>query len=693
MSTPSNRTGALTKAEGSRPGERAGEVSQRTERKSDRPSMRPGGPESLVGVVISGRYLIERLIGEGGMGTVYQAEHKHMRKRLAVKVLHPEMSRLSEVVARFEREAMAAAHIEHPNVAAATDFGKLDDGSFFLVLEYVEGKSLREAIAEGRLELGRAIHIVRQIASALGRAHQIGIVHRDLKPENIMLVNREGDPDFVKVLDFGIAKVPVGEISGEPKVPGQALTQLGMVYGTPEYMAPEQALGQPVDPRADLYALGVMAFEMVVGARPFEHESKVTLLGMHVTAPIPRMADRAPDANVPPELDAIVTRLLAKEAGARFADARELLDALDAVVAQLLAGGRIAEPIAPMSLAQRAGAPRPSLVSASDVSGPNSAVAFGATSLANPVLQQARSQNLVSLVGASLTNALRGAPPWMTPRLVLITGSAMAALVLVVFVVFVASAVHGGTSPAASTSASGSGQTDVTPPTPPRPPDPKTDEVVAAAHAKIDKGDFATAIDELTVVEQKDPGRADVHLLLERAYTGVKDTKSAMREASLTLSNDASAGKDLKLLEDVRNAALTSMSDEAFALLESKMGSDGVDVLYDVGYGNAGKLYGQAATRARHSLDLASVRKLASPALAVLLDFRDTKTCEQKHDMLDRVRDKADPRMIPILKQYQATSGCGFLNTRDCYPCMHRDHDLNDAITAIQDRQKALGIP
>jgi len=318
MSTPSDRsgTGHATKAEGPR----GTPARQPDARKSDRPSVRPGGPESLIGMILGGRYFIERLIGEGGMGAVYQAEHTHMHKRLAVKVLHPEMSRMPEVVARFEREAMAAGHMEHPNVAAATDFGKLDDGSFFLVLEYVEGKSLREALAEGRLELGRALHVTRQIASALARAHGLGIVHRDLKPENVMLVRREDDPDFVKVLDFGIAKVPVGSLVGEHKSsgqPGQALTQLGMVYGTPEYMAPEQALGQPVDPRADLYALGVMTFEMITGVRPFDHESKVTLLGMHVTAPIPSMREKAPDANVPPEIEAMVTRLLAKEATAR----------------------------------------------------------------------------------------------------------------------------------------------------------------------------------------------------------------------------------------------------------------------------------------------------------------------------------------------------------------------------------------
>src|SRR5580704_13220328 len=134
----------------------------------------PGdGPGGLVGSVLSGRYLVERLIGTGGMGAVYLAEHTHIHKRLAVKVLHPEMSRLPEVVARFEREAMAAAHIEHPNVAAATDFGKLEDGSFFLVLEYVEGKSLRDAMAQGPVELPRVLHVARQIASALGRAHAL----------------------------------------------------------------------------------------------------------------------------------------------------------------------------------------------------------------------------------------------------------------------------------------------------------------------------------------------------------------------------------------------------------------------------------------------------------------------------------------------------------------------------------------
>src|SRR6267154_244140 len=203
------------------------------------PSPRSTAAASLVGKVLSERYRIESVLGEGGMGAVYLAQHVLMRKRLAVKVLHPEMMGMPEVVKRFEREALAAAHIEHPNVAAATDFGKLDDGAFFLVLEYVEGTSLYDLIGLGAMPVERAVHVAHQIASALARAHALGIVHRDLKPENVMLVDRDGDPDFVKVLDFGMAKIDAfGFAMRESGM--QPLTRVGTVMGTPVYMSPEQ---------------------------------------------------------------------------------------------------------------------------------------------------------------------------------------------------------------------------------------------------------------------------------------------------------------------------------------------------------------------------------------------------------------------------------------------------------------------
>jgi serine/threonine-protein kinase len=225
------------------------------------------------------------------------------------------------------------------------------------------------------------------------------------------------------------------------------------------------------------------------------------------------------------------------------------------------------------------------------------------------------------------------------------------------------------------------------PPSSPRPPDPKADEVIAAAEAKIEKGDFASAIDELTSVETKGPERADVHMLLERAYTGARNSPSAMREAEAWLAADQNAVADLKLQEDIRNAALLqSAQNEAFALLEAKMGMRGIDILFDIAYGQSGRLYPQAAQRAKKALEAVEVRKRSSPALAVLLQFRDAKTCDQKHALLEAVRERADARMLSELKPYEALRGCGFLGRNDCYPCMHRDHALEDAKKDITER-------
>ena len=292
------------------------------------------------GTIVADRYRIESLLGEGGMGVVYLAEHIHMRKRVALKVLLAEWSNLPEVVARFEREAIAAGKIEHPNVARATDFGRLDGGSFFLVLEHIDGKTLRDVVGEGPLGLDRAVHIARGVALAIGAAHAEGIVHRDLKPENVMLIDHGGDPDFVKVLDFGIAKVD-GFGGGDNEnqtsdVSSKPLTRVGSVIGTPDYMSPEQAFGQAIDLRSDLYSLGVILFEMIVGTPPFQG-SAVTVLRQHVTAPVPALgAAGAAD----PRVEAIVRKLLEKEPAGRFASARDLVMALDDLYAlQVVATG------------------------------------------------------------------------------------------------------------------------------------------------------------------------------------------------------------------------------------------------------------------------------------------------------------------------------------------------------------------
>src|SRR5260370_5675210 len=203
------------------------------------------------------------------MGVVYLAEHLLMHKRFAIKVLNAAMTRSSEAVQRFERGGMAAAHIDHPTVAAATDFGKCGAGCFLLVLEYVEGQLLSNRIAEGPIEVGRALHIAHQMASALGSAHALGIVHRDVKPDNVMLVEREGDPNFVKVLDFGIAKVPAFESSDAERPSSERLTtQPAMGSGTPRNMSPNQPPGRPADRPSYANCLARAPSESRPGVRP-----------------------------------------------------------------------------------------------------------------------------------------------------------------------------------------------------------------------------------------------------------------------------------------------------------------------------------------------------------------------------------------------------------------------------------------
>jgi eukaryotic-like serine/threonine-protein kinase len=312
-------------------------------------------PESevdpLIGRVLGGRYRIDTLLGSGSVGRVYAAEHVLMRKPLAVKILHAEHAKNPAIVARFEREATAAANIDHANVVAAMDFGRLDDGSVYLALELVQGRNLRAEMARGPFGVRRALHVARQIALGLAAAHARNIVHRDLKPENIVLVEKDGDVDFVKVLDFGIAK-----LTDEGNK--DALTKVGMVLGTMDYMAPEQALGKRVDGRADLYALGVVTYEMLCGARPYEGESAAAILQLQLTKSPPSLLERAPGLGIPPGVEARVMKLLAKEPKDRPAFAA----AVAAQFAELIAAVATEGPAAPGSPVARGparSAPRP----------------------------------------------------------------------------------------------------------------------------------------------------------------------------------------------------------------------------------------------------------------------------------------------------------------------------------------------
>ncbi len=286
--------------------------------------------DPLVGALVASRFRVIERIGEGGMGAVYLAEHTALGKKVAIKILHADMHSNAEVRARFEREAMAMARLEHENIASASDFGQLDDGAFFLAMEFIEGRSLRELLAETpRPATLRALKLLRQIASALGRAHSLEIVHRDLKPENILVVPRAAGEELVKIIDFGIARFTGASESDKP------LTQTGVIFGTPHYMSPEQAMGRRVDAAADQYAFGVLAFELLTGRKPFDHKNLLELLDLQVNGAVPRASSAAPD--LPAAIDGVFDRLLAKSPIERFSSVSDAMDAIDECLAPALA--------------------------------------------------------------------------------------------------------------------------------------------------------------------------------------------------------------------------------------------------------------------------------------------------------------------------------------------------------------------
>ncbi len=296
-------------------------------------------PESeydrLVGQTLDGRYSLESKIGEGGMGVVFHARHAVIERPLAIKVLKREAMRDPATIRRFVQEAKAASRISHPNIVDITDFGTTLDGMTYSVMEFVAGQTLGAAIRLGApFAPPRALQITAQIARALSAAHDKGIVHRNLKPDNVFLIERDGRSDFVKIVDFGIAKIaPLGGEAAEPR-----LTRAGSVFGTPEYMAPEQAAGRgDADARVDIYALGVILYQMICGRVPHRGESVARTLAMQMLDPIEPPSKVRPDLAIAPALEAVVMRALARPRDQRYQTMGELLEALERI--QLPAAG------------------------------------------------------------------------------------------------------------------------------------------------------------------------------------------------------------------------------------------------------------------------------------------------------------------------------------------------------------------
>jgi serine/threonine-protein kinase len=273
----------------------------------------------MLGRVIAGRYRLEARIGEGGMGVVYRARHVLIDRVVAVKLIRPDLRGETHLRAWMLREARAANRVDHAHIIDIHDIGETEESELYLVMEYLVGTSLSSELARGGMALARSVDILEQMCAALARAHDLGVVHRDLKSDNILLTTRGGRKDFVKILDFGLAHLAM-----DPR-----LAPKGAVFGTPEYMSPEQARGEEATAQSDLYALGVLLFEMLTGQLPFRSDDRETLLEMQRTAVAPRPRSIKPD--VLPAAESIVIRLLEKDRRKRFQDAHHLHEELKAL--------------------------------------------------------------------------------------------------------------------------------------------------------------------------------------------------------------------------------------------------------------------------------------------------------------------------------------------------------------------------
>ncbi len=294
----------------------------------DEEELARSGGDAMVGREIAGRYSVTGVLGRGAMGVVYKGVQRGIDRTVAIKVLKRELTDQEDLVERFRREAQAASMLQSPHTVTLYDFGQDDDGTFYLVMELLEGETLGTRIARrGRLGWVESLEIVAQVCGSLGEAHEKGIIHRDLKPDNVFLATVEGGRERAKVVDFGIARLTQTEAG-----PQSTLTQTGAIFGTPHYMSPEQAQGLRVGTRSDIYSLGVVLFEMLAGRRPFEADRLMLIIGQHVSTPPPSVREIRSEAEVPEAVEELVQIMLAKEPGDRFQNAGELISAVEALL-------------------------------------------------------------------------------------------------------------------------------------------------------------------------------------------------------------------------------------------------------------------------------------------------------------------------------------------------------------------------
>jgi eukaryotic-like serine/threonine-protein kinase len=370
-------------------------------------------PDPLVGQVVAGRYRVLRPLGAGGMGQVYLAEHEAIEKKVALKVLRPEYSRKEDIVTRFQQEAISASRIKHPNVLDVFDFGRLETGETFLAMEFLEGHDLSDELTRCNvLDVSRGLHLAGQICRALAAAHSRGVVHRDMKPDNVFLQRTLDGDEIVKIVDFGIAQLRTTEEAAQSAPTRRRLTKTGMIFGTPEYMAPEQAAGRPADLRVDIYAVGVILYEMFTGAVPFTGDSFMAVLAATLNEPPPPMRQINPDLALSGGLEQVIMRALAKNPNDRFQTMGELAAAIASTPEGTQLGRMSHLPVPQGNISVAPGAPTAPFGAVAHAPGP------GAPSPGTAAAAAAQTVSHTQLSGQAATQ-----PPSSPPSLRLVLGS------------------------------------------------------------------------------------------------------------------------------------------------------------------------------------------------------------------------------------------------------------------------------
>ncbi len=595
--------------------------------------------EDLSGQLISGRYLVEQCLGTGAMGAVYRAKHTLMEKAVAVKVLRPQIGQRDDLVERFRREAQAAANIDHPNICSASDFGRMDDGAFFLVMEYLEGQTLEEFI-EGQAPLAaeRAVDIAAQICAALDRAHELDIVHRDLKPENIMLLPRDDGGDLVKILDFGVAKVRLTDEHEQAQ-----LTKAGTVWGTPCYMSPEQAAGGDVDGRSDLYSVGVILFEMLAGRPPFVDDNPARVMALHLTAEPPALSDVADTADIPAHLEALVMRLLAKNPADRPATADRLR--------QYLLGEADLEPA------------RPSRQSGGQV------LRLGADALVHAYTWSETQWARALQWFRAQTTLLQG---------VILGVAAATMLAMAIVPIVITAAIAGPTSNAERKEIA----KDLG--------DERAQFLKTAGLSDVPvalkENRTSDALDALSHVDQKYADNPHVAYLRGRVNGARRRWQAAMDAYEQALEAESDYANDTALVDDVF-ARFSERSDaraaQARHIIATYLDNDyATHKLAELAkYGDSSPVRDRALDvleKTRRLGDLEDWNRLS-------VQLRHAGDCDRRKSLIDALVDEGDPHGAEIL-EYMADrgqTGCGFLHLQDCYACIRGD--LGPAIKKLQD--------